>query len=484
MQKHIGELTVLVLVLLGALAVFDVGGNYITGLQVGEDDDADIFDLSDYPSPFVKDGEFNAIVVVGDKAHASAVLSAVDIINGAGYSTVGAIKIASEVDDIRTQNAIVVGGPCANAAAADLLGNPAICAAGFGEGKGVIQLFHHSGGKVSLFVAGYSADDLRRAARVLANYKEWQAAGKLKGLEVEVTGTSFSDISVNAPGPGEVFEGTEVMLNQYWNIIGFDTIWNNVPDSTTCSRDQFSDLIYTYSPRAMAYGIWRLGNDLKSFELTAQSDIILGKQPVMIESIDSTRAFWLFNSGDSCILTAELSPQKSSFGIADGLNMISVQPNWEGKDLFDVLQKNSFSTMIVYEGEPMYVTLDTGTSDDDVKEYTVTLDFVDSNKAMFTVNGEQTSLLSVGEKYVLKDGSAIYVYKRIYFSNIAGGQNGAGFSITNLDMCDFRIGFSYDAGLWEAIFLDTVFTADKIGKGFWINANNCTFEHSALIPYS
>ncbi len=96
---------------------------------------------------------------------------------------VGATKLASEVSDVKAQNAILVGGPCANGVAAEALGNPSDCTAGFEEGKGLIQLVQFANGKVALVVAGYSADDTRNAAKVLANYKDYA----LSGMKVEVS---------------------------------------------------------------------------------------------------------------------------------------------------------------------------------------------------------------------------------------------------------------------------------------------------------
>ncbi|MBW2998813.1 hypothetical protein KY321_04705, partial [Candidatus Woesearchaeota archaeon] len=47
---------------------------------------------------------------------------------------------------------------------------------------------------VAMLVNGYSAIDTRRAARVLAEYSDYS----LSGMDVVVTGTDFSDISVMA----------------------------------------------------------------------------------------------------------------------------------------------------------------------------------------------------------------------------------------------------------------------------------------------
>ncbi|MBI2653787.1 hypothetical protein HYX02_03150 [Candidatus Woesearchaeota archaeon] len=97
---------------------------------------------------------------------------------------VGAAKLASEVSDVKAQNAILVGGPCANAAAATVMGNPADCTAGFEPGVGKVELWEHTNGNVAMLVAGYSALDTRNAAQVVANYADYK--GQLKGMKVEV----------------------------------------------------------------------------------------------------------------------------------------------------------------------------------------------------------------------------------------------------------------------------------------------------------
>lgn len=93
----------------------------------------------------------------------------------------GKTLLDTEVADITAQNAIVVGGPCVNTAAADLMGNPEDCAEGFEEGKALVKLFE-SGDNVALLVAGYTGEDTRQACQVLANYEDYD----LSGMEVEV----------------------------------------------------------------------------------------------------------------------------------------------------------------------------------------------------------------------------------------------------------------------------------------------------------
>lgn len=144
-------------------------------------------------------------------AEASAASSVGGSEGGFYYETqkvnVGSALLASEVAGKElSQNVILVGGPCANLAAAAVLGvtDPATCTSGFSEGHAKIKLIQGmtgQGNNVALLVAGMSAWDTRRAARVLSqadNYKD-----KLQGTEVDVVGVgqSFTDITVSPLTP-------------------------------------------------------------------------------------------------------------------------------------------------------------------------------------------------------------------------------------------------------------------------------------------
>jgi len=108
---------------------------------------------------------------------------------------VGAAKLASEVNNVRGQNLIVVGGPCANSVAAEVMGQSGDqCADGFEEGKGIVKLYE-SGDNVALVVAGWSALDTRCATRVVANSDAYD----LSGSEVESSCSNLDDISVGVP---------------------------------------------------------------------------------------------------------------------------------------------------------------------------------------------------------------------------------------------------------------------------------------------
>ncbi len=108
---------------------------------------------------------------------------------------VGSAKLDSEISDVAANNLIVVGGPCVNKVAAQVLGKtyPACGnASGIAPNTAMIKAVAQTTGKVALVVAGWEAVDTRRASRVLANYDQYD----LSGSSVEVTGTSLTDIKV------------------------------------------------------------------------------------------------------------------------------------------------------------------------------------------------------------------------------------------------------------------------------------------------
>lgn len=103
-------------------------------------------------------------------------------------------KLASEVEDATDWNAVVVGGPCANPIAAQLMGNPDPCWQAIPANKALVKAFEHNNGNVALLIAGRSAEDTRRATKAVA-------AGELASVnsdEAEVSGTSLTDVQVRA----------------------------------------------------------------------------------------------------------------------------------------------------------------------------------------------------------------------------------------------------------------------------------------------
>ncbi|MBU1198361.1 MAG: S-layer protein [Nanoarchaeota archaeon] len=103
---------------------------------------------------------------------------------------VGLAVLDTDAPALGSENLIVVGGPCANTVAAELMGNPENCAEGFEPGKAIIKLF---AAKNALLVAGYEAQETLGACYVMADYEDYD----LSGTEVEVIVADLNTITVN-----------------------------------------------------------------------------------------------------------------------------------------------------------------------------------------------------------------------------------------------------------------------------------------------
>jgi hypothetical protein len=88
--------------------------------------------------------------------------------------SVNPIAVGTAVMDVdinlatTNKNLIVVGGPCINSIAAELMGNPASCSEGFEPATALIQLFDLDNGNVAMLVAGYEALETQAACRAVA----------------------------------------------------------------------------------------------------------------------------------------------------------------------------------------------------------------------------------------------------------------------------------------------------------------------------
>lgn len=123
---------------------------------------------------------------------------------GAKPLPVGLAILDSELsspDAVKDDNYIVVGGPCANSAAAALMGieDPATCDQAFADegysaGEAVIKLYEEDG-NFQLLVAGYNGEDTLLATEVLASYDEFK--DEFEGeKEVKVKGTALADVEI------------------------------------------------------------------------------------------------------------------------------------------------------------------------------------------------------------------------------------------------------------------------------------------------
>ncbi|MBI2650519.1 hypothetical protein HYX04_04345 [Candidatus Woesearchaeota archaeon] len=141
-------------------------------------------DLSTFPEMFIKDGNFNAVIVVGDKAPASDVISQSNLIqffiSYIGKTIIGSAKLASEVSTLE-QNMISIGSPCHNSISSQIMIEPKPCDKWLEPGKAFILLYYYKG-YTHMVIEGYSDKGTRAAADFLVNSK----IGSLRGANVLV----------------------------------------------------------------------------------------------------------------------------------------------------------------------------------------------------------------------------------------------------------------------------------------------------------
>lgn len=131
------------------------------------------FMISDWPSFYVSNGKFSAIYVIGEEAPALDVVSATVISSSlAKYENVttevGTSRLDTEIANISTKDAIIVGSPCDNRAAFQLMGSPVPCYKDLSGSVGYIRLYQNLG-RVQLLITGLDEKDRNAAAKFLAN---------------------------------------------------------------------------------------------------------------------------------------------------------------------------------------------------------------------------------------------------------------------------------------------------------------------------
>ncbi|MEM3154728.1 MAG: hypothetical protein QW165_04155 [Candidatus Woesearchaeota archaeon] len=128
--------------------------------------------ISDWPMFFVSNGKFSAKYVVGEEAPALDVVSATIISTSlARYENVttevGTSTLDIEIANISNINAIVIGSPCENRAAFQLMGSPEPCYKDLAGSVGYIKLYENNNVK-QLLITGLDEKDRHAAAKYLA----------------------------------------------------------------------------------------------------------------------------------------------------------------------------------------------------------------------------------------------------------------------------------------------------------------------------
>jgi len=154
-------------------------------------------DLSNFPDMFIENGNFNAVIVVGNQAPASDVIAQSNLVQFfvgyTGKSLVGSTKLSSEIESLN-QNIISIGSACHNNVSWEIMVQPKQCDRWLEHGKAMILLYGYKD-YVYMVIAGYSDKGARDAVDVLVNYDKNTLKGSNMLIEVDEPTPEINDSS-------------------------------------------------------------------------------------------------------------------------------------------------------------------------------------------------------------------------------------------------------------------------------------------------
>ncbi len=150
------------------------------------------YDLSEFPEPFITDGCLSVVFIAGNNTKDMETLHLlVNVLQEARLfneisneckENIGVVTSDSDIRDglLKEKNAILVGGPCANQITAQIMGTTSSwpdCASEFDVEEGSIKVYNKYN-NTQLIIAGYTAEDTRKATEVLVDYRLYNLNGK------------------------------------------------------------------------------------------------------------------------------------------------------------------------------------------------------------------------------------------------------------------------------------------------------------------
>lgn len=196
--------------------------------------------LENLPTPFIFNGEWDTLIVSGQEGPSHYILAAMDIYLSFSQEAEIYPEDTGSILDIELENKtekplILIGGPNHNRITAELINfsYPTLCSespknCGYGVEEGILIFYENVfGGEFpAILVAGWTGEDVRKAAVVLANYKDYS----LEDNCYIVTGTlespviSECDIDLEYYKQFEVSEEINESLNNDSSYNENDTI--------------------------------------------------------------------------------------------------------------------------------------------------------------------------------------------------------------------------------------------------------------------
>ena len=206
------------------------------------------YDLSDYPLPFIKNGNTNdLLILLGKDSPSTDVFATLTVVNGLKTLTSDSVEsdFSSDHSDYDEYDLILIGHPCDNPLS-NILGSVSCDDWDFDPGYSIINLMKNGEYHV-LVVAGTTANDLAYATESLANFQQHNFGGSMVILK---TPSNYGDEDPPEP-PNTVklenfpnfFEGKGIL---------FLSVGQGAPATDTLAALGISSMLKAKLPNAVA----------------------------------------------------------------------------------------------------------------------------------------------------------------------------------------------------------------------------------------
>jgi len=170
---------------------------------------------------------FKFIQVVGDSATADSVIGVSKVAVGMqDKMDVGPTLLASEVEELKTQNIMSVGNACENEITASFLNTPSNnCQEGTEKDKGYVRLVPN-GDKLALLIYGHTSDDTLKTATFFSDLDLWKSGKLSNEFKVRIT------FEGDSTGEGDIPIGFKATCAEC-NLENFELFGTEVEIDTT-----------------------------------------------------------------------------------------------------------------------------------------------------------------------------------------------------------------------------------------------------------
>jgi hypothetical protein len=242
--------------------------------------------LQDYPEFLITDGKFDGYIVVGDAAPGEDMKAAIEIATSLQYAVaepkelinkieVGATKLDSQVDDIN-QNIIAVGTFCSNTVANDIFNEIGESCDDVQPGMARMIIVP---GSTRIAIIGYDIQATKEAAKVLANYDEYEG---LVGGCIDLVDDNILDCGIDTGGNFADYPA-QYISNGIFNgilVIGEQSPGEDIAGITAIATSlQYASTLPGVTIQKIDIGSVKLASEIE--DIYAQDLILIGRPSYM-----------------------------------------------------------------------------------------------------------------------------------------------------------------------------------------------------------